>query len=51
MMFVEFKDDFEANITACLGCETIVTFADLWYDEYCCKSCWTLSNLRKGDKN
>lgn len=36
---VEFKEGFESNITACLGCETIITFPDLWWGEYCCKGC------------
>ena len=43
MMFVEFKEDFENNLTACLGCETVVTFGDLWFNEYCCKRCYKLT--------
>ena len=39
LTLVEFEEDFESNITACLGCETIVTFGDLWYSEYCCSGC------------
>ena len=39
LTLVEFKEDFESNITACLSCETIVTFADLWFGSYCCKGC------------
>ena len=39
MEYLEFKDDFNANITACLGCEELVTFSDLWDVEYCCKGC------------
>lgn len=39
MIYLEFKEDYESNITACLNCETILTFADLWDKEYCCKGC------------
>ena len=39
MIYLEFKEDFESNITACFGCETIVTFADLWDGVYCCNGC------------
>ena len=42
MIYVDFKEDFKDNLTACLGCETIITFADLWYGEYCCKRCFTV---------
>lgn len=44
MKYLEFKEDFESNITACLGCETIVTFADLWFGVYCCKRCHTVED-------
>lgn len=39
MELVEFKDEFTDNITACLGCEEIVRFSDLWEDSYCCRGC------------
>ena len=39
MEFVDFRDDFESNVTACLGCECVITMADLWDGEYCCKGC------------
>lgn len=41
LTLVEFKDDFENNLTACLGCENIILFTDLWYNVYCCKGCST----------
>lgn len=39
MELVEYKDDFESNITVCVGCEHIVLFSDLWDKSYCCKGC------------
>lgn len=47
MIFVEFKEDFKNNITACLGCEVIITFEDLWFGEYCCKNCFTFHGESK----
>lgn len=47
MEFIDFKDNKDLtdkeniinNITACLGCEEIVLFPDLWDNSYCCKGC------------
>jgi len=39
MELVDFKDDFNSNLTACFGCEELVLFSDLWFGEYCCKGC------------
>lgn len=36
---VDFKENFESNTTACLGCEQILLFSDLWDMEYCCRGC------------
>lgn len=49
MIFVEFEEDFKNNITACFGCETVVTFEDLWFGVYCCKGC-SIRQTTVGDK-